>query len=262
MMSQNVWKDVAPLIAETGRYEVLAPTMLGHNGGVRRVLPAFRRAGRRCGTPDGRAGLGHRPHRRQLARRLGGLRTGAPRPGPHADRHRPGGRLASFHPGEVRDRRQVPGRPAAVAGHPGARPARAETADHPPARVPAGQRDAGRPVRRGPRRHHRRRLALPGVLPAAGQVADVAGTAGDGRGQRADAPGDLREGPGAAAPAVHPALHHATAEGHPDHAPRRRRAHPDVRGAAPGRRPDRRLRRPVRGARRPRRRSARCRGTS
>jgi pimeloyl-ACP methyl ester carboxylesterase len=33
MMSQNVWKDVAPLIAETGRYEVFAPTMPGHNGG-------------------------------------------------------------------------------------------------------------------------------------------------------------------------------------------------------------------------------------
>jgi pimeloyl-ACP methyl ester carboxylesterase len=35
MMSQNVWKDVAPLIAETGRYEVMAPTMPGHNGGVK-----------------------------------------------------------------------------------------------------------------------------------------------------------------------------------------------------------------------------------
>ena len=35
MMSQNVWKDVAPMIAETGRYEVLAPTMPGHNGGVK-----------------------------------------------------------------------------------------------------------------------------------------------------------------------------------------------------------------------------------
>jgi pimeloyl-ACP methyl ester carboxylesterase len=33
MMSQNVWKVVAPLIAETGRYAVFAPTMLGHNGG-------------------------------------------------------------------------------------------------------------------------------------------------------------------------------------------------------------------------------------
>jgi pimeloyl-ACP methyl ester carboxylesterase len=35
MMSQNVWKDVAPQIAETGRYEVYAPTMPGHNGGVK-----------------------------------------------------------------------------------------------------------------------------------------------------------------------------------------------------------------------------------
>ena len=35
MMSQNVWKGVAPLIAETGRYEVFAPTMVGHNGGAK-----------------------------------------------------------------------------------------------------------------------------------------------------------------------------------------------------------------------------------
>jgi pimeloyl-ACP methyl ester carboxylesterase len=35
MMSQNVWKNVAPLIAETGRYEVFAPTMAGHNGGAK-----------------------------------------------------------------------------------------------------------------------------------------------------------------------------------------------------------------------------------
>jgi pimeloyl-ACP methyl ester carboxylesterase len=35
MMSQNVWKGVAPKLAETGRYEVFAPTMAGHNGGPR-----------------------------------------------------------------------------------------------------------------------------------------------------------------------------------------------------------------------------------
>ena len=35
MMSQNVWKYVAPQIAATGRYEVLAPTMPGHNGGIK-----------------------------------------------------------------------------------------------------------------------------------------------------------------------------------------------------------------------------------
>lgn len=35
ILSQNVWKRVAPLVADTGRYEVFAPTMLGHNGGGR-----------------------------------------------------------------------------------------------------------------------------------------------------------------------------------------------------------------------------------
>lgn len=35
MMSQNVWKYVAPQIADTGRFEVFAPTMPGHNGGSR-----------------------------------------------------------------------------------------------------------------------------------------------------------------------------------------------------------------------------------
>jgi len=38
MMSQNVWRNVAPLLAETGEYEVFAPTMAGHNGGPRGKL--------------------------------------------------------------------------------------------------------------------------------------------------------------------------------------------------------------------------------
>jgi pimeloyl-ACP methyl ester carboxylesterase len=38
MMSQNVWKNVAPKLAQTGRYEVFAPTMVGHNGGPRGTL--------------------------------------------------------------------------------------------------------------------------------------------------------------------------------------------------------------------------------
>src|SRR6202012_508268 len=33
LMSQTVWEPVAPLLADTGRYEVFAPTMAGHNGG-------------------------------------------------------------------------------------------------------------------------------------------------------------------------------------------------------------------------------------
>nr|WP_231989971.1 alpha/beta fold hydrolase [Mycobacterium sp. 852002-51971_SCH5477799-a] len=32
-MSQTVWEPVAPRLAETGRFEVFAPTMAGHNGG-------------------------------------------------------------------------------------------------------------------------------------------------------------------------------------------------------------------------------------
>ena len=35
LLSQNVWKYVAPQLAETGRFEVFAPTMLGHNGAPR-----------------------------------------------------------------------------------------------------------------------------------------------------------------------------------------------------------------------------------
>jgi pimeloyl-ACP methyl ester carboxylesterase len=33
LMSQVVWQKVAPQLADTGRYEVFAPTMAGHNGG-------------------------------------------------------------------------------------------------------------------------------------------------------------------------------------------------------------------------------------
>jgi pimeloyl-ACP methyl ester carboxylesterase len=33
MMSSYVWKDVAPKLAGTGRFEVFAPSMAGHNGG-------------------------------------------------------------------------------------------------------------------------------------------------------------------------------------------------------------------------------------
>lgn len=33
MMSSYVWHDVAPALARTGRFEVFAPTMAGHNGG-------------------------------------------------------------------------------------------------------------------------------------------------------------------------------------------------------------------------------------
>ncbi|HTM85709.1 MAG TPA: alpha/beta hydrolase [Mycobacterium sp.] len=35
LLSQSVWKYVAPQLAETGRYQVFAPTMPGHHGGTR-----------------------------------------------------------------------------------------------------------------------------------------------------------------------------------------------------------------------------------
>src|SRR3984957_14763968 len=35
LISQLVWQKVASQLADTGRYEVFAPTMAGHNGGPR-----------------------------------------------------------------------------------------------------------------------------------------------------------------------------------------------------------------------------------
>lgn len=34
LLSQSVWKYVAPQLAQTGRYDVFAPTMAGHHGGA------------------------------------------------------------------------------------------------------------------------------------------------------------------------------------------------------------------------------------
>ena len=114
----------------------------------------------------------------------------------------------------------------AAAGTAGGAPA-----DRASVRLPRGGRCSRPAERRRCARHHRRRhhcpayyqmlvksLSLPGLLELA-KAAD------------ADASGDLREGPGAAASAIHPALHQAPAASHAGHASRRRRAHPDVRGA-------------------------------
>jgi len=35
LCSQNVWRTVADQLADTGRFEVFAPTMVGHHGGNR-----------------------------------------------------------------------------------------------------------------------------------------------------------------------------------------------------------------------------------
>ena len=109
LMSQTVWEDVAQQLADTGRYEVFAPTMAGHNGGpsAGTWFLSLSGAGRPRRAPDGRTGLEHRPHRRQLAGRLGRLRTGAARAGAQRHRHRAGGRLDALEPGQIRGDRQV-----------------------------------------------------------------------------------------------------------------------------------------------------------
>ena len=126
----------------------------------------------------------------------------------------------------------VAGHPA-VAAHAGPRPARAAACRSVASvGLPADQRVSRRPERRGPARHHRRRLALPGVLPAAGEGATAAG------------PGWIwpraaRRRTWSSARRIgslpHPRFtrHFTTpsAVGHPGHSSRRRRSHPDVRGA-------------------------------
>ena len=189
MMSQNVWKKVAPLIADTGRYEVFAPTMAGHNGGSRG--PLFLHSGALADDVERRLdalgwGTAHivgnslggwvafELERRGRARTLTGIA--------------PAGGWRHFTPAKF----EIVGK--FVAGLPlwlltmalGQRVMSLPFSRT--ARLSARQRLGRRPVRRRPSRHHRRRLALPGVLPAAGEGAVAAGPAGAGRGQHADAP--------------------------------------------------------------------------
>ena len=116
MMSQNVWKKAAPLIAETRRYEVFAPTMPGHNGGVKG--PFFLHSGALADDVERRMDALGWDTAHIVGNSLGGWvafeleRRGRART---LTGNRAGRRLAPLHPGEVRDRRQVPGGPAGVA---------------------------------------------------------------------------------------------------------------------------------------------------
>ena len=119
--------------------------------------------------------------------------------------------------------------------------ARAASATHPPAVDAADQRDPGRCQRRTAGRHHRRRGALPGVLPAAGQIAHAARFGRVGADRRSRSPGALPERPGLSRATFAPLLPGSAAARDPHHRTRRRRAHPDVRGTGPGHRSDQRL---------------------
>ena len=212
MMSQNVWKKVAPLIADTGRYEVFAPTMAGHNGGS--SGPLFLHSGALADDVERRLDALGWDTAHIVGNSLGGWvafeleRRGRART---LTAIAPAGGWSHFTPAKF----EIVGK--FVAGLPlwlltmalGPRVLSLPFCSS--ARLSARQRHSRRPVGRRPARHHRRRLALPGVLPAAGEVAVAAGPAGAGRGQRADAPRHLREGPCAAASAVHPSLHQSPA---------------------------------------------------
>ena len=212
MMSQNVWKGVAPLIADTGRYEVLAPTMPGHNGGIkgrffldtaeladdmeRRMDALGWDTAHIVGNSLG-GWVAFELARRGRARTLTGIA--------------PAGGWTRYTPAKFEIVFKF------LAGLPvwlGAKALGPRALKLPYVRqlgfVPISA-SCGPAQRRGLARHHRRRHPLPGLLPVAGQVPVDARSAGTGRGQDAYASGHLREGPGAAASAIHSALHQTPA---------------------------------------------------
>ena len=242
MMSQSVWKEVAPLIAETGRYEVFAPTMPGHNGGTKG--PFF---------------LDSKSLADDMERRMDALGWDTA--------HIVGNSLGGWVAFELERR----GRASTLTGIAPAggwrhfTPAKFEIVGKFLTGIPIwlvtlvfGQRVlklpftrylAHLPVSARPEdlsdedlrdiiddvshcpAYYQllvKSLMLPGLL----ELAEGSSPTHS----------HLREGPGAAASAVHPAVHQAPAEGHADHTSGRRRAYPDVRGAAQDRRPDRRFR--------------------
>ena len=125
------------------------------------------------------------------------------------------------------------------------RAAGAAPAVQPPVSHLCDQRIAGRGQRARTERHHRRRRALPRLLPAAGQGAAAARPARARAQRRPGASGDLRKGSDHPRTQVHPAFHRPPAGRPQGHRARRRRTRADVRGAGTGHRGDHRLPRPV-----------------
>ena len=179
-------------------------------------------AGRPRRAPARRTGLGHRPHRRQLAGRLGRLRTGAPRAGAQRHRHRARRRMDALDPGQIRGDRA-----SSSSGMPLLALARCSGPRRCSCRSAAGWRpcrSAGSPdgVSDEPAdRHRRRRGALPRLLPAAGQIAAAARPAGVGANRRARPAGAVREGPGLPRPRFHRYFTGPAAHGNESHRARR-----------------------------------------
>ena len=121
MCPRTCGNTVAPQIAETGRYEVFAPTMAGHNGGAEG--PFFLDSASFADDVERRMDALGWDTAHIVGNSLGGWvafeleRRGRART---AHRDRAGGRLAPVHPGEVRDRRQVRRGLPGLADHKGA----------------------------------------------------------------------------------------------------------------------------------------------
>ena len=247
ILSQNVWKRVAPLIADTGRYEVFAPTMAGHNGGAR-----------------GQFFLDTATLADDIERRMDALGWGTA--------HIVGNSLGGWVSFELERRgraRTLTGiAPAGGWNH--FTPAKFEIVAKFLAAAPVfavcrllGKRAAKFPFAR--------QLAYPAVSASPDSLTDedvleliddaahcsayyqmlvkslhAARPARVGADPHADPSGDLREGPGAADAAIHPPVHRTASVEHKGDDPRRRRPRADVRSAATDRRRDHRIRRPVR----------------
>ena len=148
LLSQAVWQAVAQQLADTGRYEVFAPTMAGHNGGppaapgcsARRRWPTMWN-----GNSMNWAGI---PRTSWATRWAAGSHTSSKsRPGAHRHRRRRGRRLDAMEPGQIRGDRQIRLRMRRFCAYPAGWGARTTPAAQPPVGHAADQRIAGRSQR-------------------------------------------------------------------------------------------------------------------
>lgn len=245
LCSQAVWQTVAEQLADTGEYHVFAPTMVGHNGGRKATSWA----------------MGHLDLVDDVERRMDELGWDTA----HVVSNSLGGWVAFELERRGRARSLTAIAPAGgwsqhsltkyetvlkfLAGGPVLAAARLlgpRILGLPFARriaTLAVQRSRRRAESPRPAQADRRRDALHGVLPAAGQDAATARPAGVGQRRGPYATGAVREGQGLSPPAGQPVPGRQPAARDPGGASGRPRPHPDARGAGSSHRADRRLRR-------------------
>ena len=210
LLSQTVWEKVARQLADTGRYEVFAPTMAGHHGGPRagtwflssavladHVERQLDELGWETAHIVGNSlggWVAFELERRGRARSVIGIA--------------PAGGWTRWSPAKFEViAKFILGMPLFVlAWMFGPRVLQ----------LPFSRRLATYAISASPKgvsereleHHHRRRRALPGLPPAAGQGGAAAWPAGACGKRRPGASGDMRERSGGARTQVHPAFHH------------------------------------------------------